>query len=279
MVQTNVSRAAGDASMLNRVSPRAHCPGCGSSALPSTSPRRSAVPTVVLVHGAFADASSWGGVIVELQSAGISVLALPNPLRSLDGDAAYIAERVRQIDGPVLLVGHSYGGAVITVAGAAAHNVVGLVYIAAFIPDEGESLAEIGAPFPQSRLAEVVRQNTFPLDGTSETAVELSIAPEQYPAFFLPGSPPEAAAAAAVSQRPLAASALFVDTASAAAWRTLPSWAIIPTRDESIHPDAQRFMAQRAGAQAIEVPGPHTVMVSEPARVADRIRGAMGAPR
>jgi pimeloyl-ACP methyl ester carboxylesterase len=199
-VQTNVSRAAGDASMLNRVSP--------PSALPSTSPRRSAVPTVVLVHGAFADTSSWGGVIVELQSAGISVLAPPNPLRSLDGDAAYIAERVRQIDGPVLLVGHSYGGAVITVAGAAAHNVVGLVYIAAFIPDEGESLAEIGAPFPQSRLAEVVRQNT-----------------------------------AAVSQRPLAASALFVDTASAAAWRTLPSWAIIPTGDESIHPDAQRFMA------------------------------------
>jgi pimeloyl-ACP methyl ester carboxylesterase len=247
--------------------------------VPSTSPRRSAVPTVVLVHGAFADASSWGGVIVELQSAGISVLAPPNPLRSLDGDAAYIAERVRQIDGSVLLVGHSYGGAVITVAGAAGPNVVGLVYVAAFIPDEGESLAEIGAPFPQSRLAEVVRQNTFPLDGGSETAVELSIAPEQYPAFFLPGSPPEAAAAAAVSQRPLAASALFVDKASAAAWRTLPSWAIIPTGDESIHPDAQRFMAERAGAQTIEVPGPHTVMVSEPARVADRIRGAMRATR
>ena len=208
MVQTNVLKAAGDASMLNRVSPGAHCPGCGTSALPSTSPRRSAVPTVVLVHGAFADASSWCDVIVELQSTGISVLAPPNPLRSLDGDAAYVAERVRQIDRPVLLVGHSYGGAVITVAGAVAHNVVGLVYIAAFIPDVGECLAEIGAPFPQSRLDEVVRQNTFPLDGTRETAVELSIAPEEYPAFFLPGSQPEAAAAAAVSQRPLAASAL-----------------------------------------------------------------------
>ena len=277
MVQTNVLKAAGDASMLNRVSPGAHCPGCGASALPSTSPRRSAVPTVVLVHGAFADASSWGDVIVELQSTGISVLAPPNPLRSLDGDAAYVAERVRQINRPVLLVGHSYGGAVITVAGAVAHNVVGLVYIAAFIPDVGERLAEIGAPFPQSRLDEVVRQNTFPLDGTRETAVELSIAPEEYPAFFLPGSQPEAAAAAAVSQRPLAASALFVDRASAAAWRTLPAWAIIPTGDESIHPDAQRFMAERAAAQTIEVPGPHTVMVSEPARVADHIRGAMRA--
>ena len=198
MVQTNALRAAGDACMLNRVSPRAYCPGCGRSALPWTSPSRSDVPTVVLVHGAFTDASSWGGVIVELQCAGISVLAPPNPLRSLDGDAAYVAERVRQIDRPVLLVGHSYGGAVITVAGAAAHNVVGLVYVAAFIPDEGESLAEIGAAFPQSRLAEVVRQNTFPLDGTSETAVELSIAPEEYPSFFLPGSPLEVAAAAAV---------------------------------------------------------------------------------
>jgi pimeloyl-ACP methyl ester carboxylesterase len=125
----------------------------------------------------------------------------------------------------------------------------------------------------------VLRQNRFPLDGTGETAVELSIAPEEYPAFFLPGSPPEAAAAAAVSQRPLAASALSVDRASAAAWRTLPSWAIVATGDESIHPDAQRFMARRAGAQTVELPGPHTVMVSEPARVADRIRGSIRAHR
>jgi pimeloyl-ACP methyl ester carboxylesterase len=137
----------------------------------------SAVPTVVLAHGAFADASSWSGVIVELQSRGIPVLAPPNPLRGLDGDAAYIAERVMQIDGPVLLVGHAYGGAVITVAAAAARNVVGLFYVAAFIPDEGEVLAEIAASFPEPRLAEVLRQNAFPLDGTGEIAVELSIAP------------------------------------------------------------------------------------------------------
>jgi pimeloyl-ACP methyl ester carboxylesterase len=111
-----------------------------------------ATPTVVLVHGAFADASSWAGVITELQSDGVPVLAPPNPLRSIAGDAAYIAERVRQIDGPVLLVGHSYGGAVITVAGAAADNVVGLVYVAAFIPDQGESIAEqLPLPRPASR--------------------------------------------------------------------------------------------------------------------------------
>jgi pimeloyl-ACP methyl ester carboxylesterase len=253
VVQATRSPAGGDACILDPVS---H-------------------PTVVLVHGAFADASCWTGVIVELQAAGIPVLAPPNPLRSLDGDAEYIAERVRQIDGPVLLVGHSYGGGVITVAGAGARNVVGLVYVAAFIPDEGESLGEIGARFPPSRLDEVVRQNTFPLDGTGKTAVELSIAPAEYPAFFLPGSPPEVAAAAAVSQRPLAASALLADTAPAAAWRTLPSWAIIPTGDESIHPDALRFMAERAGAQTVEVPGPHLVMVYEPRLVADRIRDAL----
>jgi pimeloyl-ACP methyl ester carboxylesterase len=239
----------------------------------------SGYPTVVLVHGGFADASSWSGVIVELHSAGIPVLAPPNPLRGLDGDAAYIADRVKQIDGPVLLAGHSYGGAVITVAAAAADNVVGLCYVAAFIPDEGEVLAEIAASFPEPRLAEVLRQNAFPLDGTGKTAVELSIAPEEYPSFFLPSAPPDAAAAAAVSQRPLAASAYNVDKASAAAWRTLPSWAVIPTGDESIHLDAHRFMAERAGAQTIELAGPHTVMLAAPAPVAAHIRSAIGAFR
>jgi pimeloyl-ACP methyl ester carboxylesterase len=238
----------------------------------------SGVPTVVLVHGAFADASGWRGVIVELQSAGIPVLAPPNPLRGLDGDAAYIAERVRQIDGPVLLVGHSYGGAVNTVAAAAALNVVGLVYVAAWIPDEGEVLAEIAARFPEPGLAEVLRENTFPLDGAGETAVELSIAPERYPAFFLPSEPPDAAAAAAVSQRPLAASAYYADSASAAGWRTLPSWAVIPTGDQSIHVNAHRFMAERAAAQTIELAGPHTVMVSAPGPVAAHIRSALRAP-
>jgi pimeloyl-ACP methyl ester carboxylesterase len=135
------------------------------------------------------------------------------------------------------------------------------------------------APRSQPRLSDVLRQNAFPLDGEGETAIELSIAPEEYPSFFLPGSPPEVAAAAAVSQRPLAASAFFVDRAPVAAWRTLPAWALIPTDDESIHPDAQRFMAERAAAQTIEVPGPHAVMVSEPARVADHVREAIRALR
>jgi pimeloyl-ACP methyl ester carboxylesterase len=171
---------------------------------------------------------------------------------------------VRQIAGPVLLAGHSYGGAVITVAGTAARHVVGLVYVAAFIPDEGETLAEIGARFPHTRLAEVLRQNTFPLDGTSETAVELSITPE-------------------ARRRPPSLNGRSRPPHFSSTGRRLPPGERCPRgpswrpADESIHPDAQPFMAERAQAWTIEVPGPHTVVVSEPARVADRIRGALRA--
>ena len=215
-------------------------------------------------------------MITELKADGLQVLAPPNPLRGLAGDAAYIAERVRQLQGPVLLVGHSYGGAVITVAGAAADNVVGLVYVAAFIPMEGETIAEIYDRFPKPRLPEVLQENSFPLDSAGENAIELSIAPDAYSGVFAPTLAPAAAAAAAVSQRPLAASA-NQDKASAAAWRTLRSWAIIASGDEAIHPDAERSMADRAGAEVIEIPGPHTLMLSHPARVADQIRAALVA--
>jgi pimeloyl-ACP methyl ester carboxylesterase len=146
----------------------------------STSP-----PTAVLVHGAFADASVGAGVITELQSDGVPVLAPPNPLRSLPGDGAYLAERVRQIEGPVLLVGHSYGGAVITVAGATTDNVVGLVYVAAFIPDVSESIAEIYDRFPKPRLPEVLRKNSFPLDGTARPRSNCRSRPRHIPASSL----------------------------------------------------------------------------------------------
>src|SRR3954462_10356963 len=146
------------------------------------------VPTVVLVHGGFADASFWTPVIQQLQARGLPVLAPANPLRGLAGDAEYIASFVNQIDGPVLLVGHSYGGAVITVAGAAADNVVGLVYVAAFILDEGESFGEVFAGFPDTPLLSAVRPGNYPLpDGG--TAVELSIAPQPYQAGVA-GRPP-----------------------------------------------------------------------------------------
>jgi pimeloyl-ACP methyl ester carboxylesterase len=144
----------------------------------STSP-----PTVVLVHGGFADASFWAPVIGDLQAHNVPVLAPPNPLRGLAHDAEYVASYVNQIDGPVLLVGHSYGGAVITVAGASTPNAVGLVYVAAFVLDEGESFAEIFAEFGDTPLVGAVRPSNYPLAG-GETAVELTIAPELYREAF-----------------------------------------------------------------------------------------------
>jgi len=229
-------------------------------------------PTVVLVHGGFADASFWTPVIKELQSRGVPVVAPPNPLRGLAEDAEYIASFVNQIEGPVLLVGHSYGGAVITVAGAAAENAVGLVYVAAFILDEGESFAEVFAGFPDTPLLEAVRPGTYPL-ANGETAVELSIAPELYQSAFAADLPSETTEVLAVMQRPFAA--IFEDRAEAAAWKTLPSWAVVATADNAIHPDAERHMARRAGAETIEVDASHSIALSQPTAVAELIAKAV----
>jgi pimeloyl-ACP methyl ester carboxylesterase len=231
-------------------------------------------PTVVLVHGGFADASFWTPVVRELQAGGLPVLAPPNPLRGLASDAEYIASFVNQIDGPVLLVGHSYGGAVISVAGAAAANAIGLVYVAAFILDEGESFGEIFAGFPPTPLGDALRPSHYPLpDG--ESAVELSIAPELYQSAFAADLPTEVTDVLAVMQRPFAA--IFDDRAQAAAWKTLPSWAVVATADNAIHPDAQRHMTGRAGAETIEVDASHSIALSQPKAVADLIRTAVDA--
>jgi pimeloyl-ACP methyl ester carboxylesterase len=229
-------------------------------------------PTVVLVHGGFADASFWTPVIRQLQARGLPVLAPPNPLRGLAGDAQYIASFVEQIDGPVLLVGHSYGGAVISVAGAEADNVVGLVYVAAFVLDEGESFGEIFAAFPPTPLGEALRPSTYPLTN-GETAVELTIAPELYRSAFAADLPSEETDVLAVMQRPFAA--IFDDRAQAAAWKRLPSWAVVATSDNAIHPDAERHMARRAGAEIVEVDASHSIALSQPTAVADLIQNAV----
>jgi len=232
------------------------------------------VPTIVLVHGGFADASFWARVIRQLQASDLPVLAPPNPLRGLAHDAEYIASFVRQIDGPVLLVGHSYGGAVISVAGAAADNVVGLVYVAAFALDEGESFAEIFERFGATPLVAAVRPSEYPLaDGG--TATELTIAPELYRSAFAADVPEDVTEVLAVSQRPFAA--IFDDRAEAAAWKSVPSWAVVATSDNAIPPDAERHMAARAGAQTIEVDASHSIALSQPTAVADLIRSAVGA--
>src|SRR4051794_6977604 len=163
----------------------------------------STTPTVLLVHGAFADAGSWSGVIAELQSHDIPVIAPPNPLRGLASDAAYVASVAAQIDGPVVLVGHSYGGALITVAGTT-ENVVGLVYIAAYVLEEGESLGELQGRFPLSQLVSNLKEWTYPSEG-AEPTVEVTIKAEAYPEIFAADVPASVTTVLAAAQRPLAA--------------------------------------------------------------------------
>ncbi len=174
----------------------------------------------------------------------------------------------------MLLVGHSYGGAVISVAGASTPNAVGLVYVAAFALDEGESFAEIFARFGATPLVGAVRPSNYPLENGA-TAVELTIAPELYREAFAADVPEDLTRILAVSQRPFAA--IFDDRAAAAAWKTLPAWAVVATSDNAIPPDAERFMAQRAGAQPIEVEASHSIALSQPTAVAELIRTAVEA--
>lgn len=238
------------------------------SALNHTAPQ--ALPTVVLVHGAFADGASWSGVIRGLQAAGLTAVAPANPLRGIAVDSAYIAAIVNAIPGPVLLVGHSYGGAVITNAAANASNVIGLVYVAAFAPDMGETLQEVGARFPDVPLFGALRPATVPVANTDQTEVELVIDPAAYPGLFAPDLPAAETVLLAATQRPIAAAA-FGAPSHAAAWRTLPSWYAVATGDQAIHPDEQRFFAKRAGSVTVEIDASHSVAASRATAIADLI--------
>ena len=244
---------------------------------PAEAFRNGSIPTVLLVHGAFADGSIWAGVIAELQAAGIGVTALPNPLRSLAADAAYLACVAGGIDGPVILVGHSYGGAVITAAGSAADNVVGLVYAAAFALDDGESALDITGRFPGSQLLPTLRPATFP-DVNGAPGVELYIDREAFPHVFAAGLPHRTATVAAAAQRPITAAA-FEEKSHAPAWKTTPSWYMIATADQIIPPAAQRFMAQRAGAHTTEIHASHAIALTHPAAVAGQIAAAAASAR
>ncbi|MBD9728005.1 alpha/beta hydrolase [Streptomyces caniscabiei] len=235
----------------------------------------SPTPTVLLVHGAFADASSWAGVVKELRGQDIPVRALPNPLRGLASDAAYVASAAAQIDGPVVLVGHSYGGAIITVAGVA-ENVVGLVYVAAYVPEQGESLGELQGRYPLAPLIANLDERTYPVEG-ADPAVEVTIKPEAFPGIFAADVPAEVTEILAISQRPLAVS-VFTETAATAAWQTKPSWAVVADADQAINPDVQRFGAKRAGATVTELEGAsHAVAVSRPKEIATVIQEAVRA--
>ncbi|SEQ40851.1 alpha/beta fold hydrolase [Microlunatus flavus] len=231
-------------------------------------------PTVVLVHGAFADASSFGPVVPALLDDGLSVVAPALPNRSLVADSAYIASIVRQIAGPVLLVGHSYGGAVITVAGAE-ENVVGLVYLAAYALDEGESLGELQGRFDDPALAAALVYKPFPQAGQADgTDVYVDVA--RFPDVMAGGVDPELARVLAVSQRPLTGVA-FGEKASTAAWRDRPSWGLVATSDHAINPEVERFGYSRAGMNVTEVDSSHLVMLAEPKTVVELLRDAVRA--
>jgi pimeloyl-ACP methyl ester carboxylesterase len=233
-------------------------------------------PTIVLVHGAFADGSSWNGVIERLQRRGHTVIAPANPLRGVTGDTAYLASLVSQIDGPVLLVGHSYGGALITGAAAGAANVVGLVYVAAFAPDEGEVLGEVSATSKDSVLNSVLVQRQYPSGQDGQPAVEFSIDPARLREAFAADLPEATTRVMAATQRPVA-SAAFSDVCGPAGWKTLPSWAVVATGDKAAGSDLVRSMAKRAGAVIVEVDGSHVIMISQPQAVADVILEAVAA--
>ena len=229
-----------------------------------------AKPTIVLVHGAFADASSWNGVIERLLPQGYTVVAPANPLRGVGTDSAYTASLVNQIDGPVLLAGHSYGGAVITNAATNAPNVVGLVFVAAFAPDEGERLGEVENNSKDSVLNTALVQRQYPTGRDGETAIEFAIDPAPFRDAFAADLPAELTALMAVTQRPVAAAA-FSDASGPPAWRKLPSWAVVATGDKAAGSDVIRSMAQRAGADIVEVEGSHVIMISQPQAVTDHI--------
>jgi pimeloyl-ACP methyl ester carboxylesterase len=229
--------------------------------------------TVVLVHGAFADASSWNGVVERLQAEGVPVTATANPLRGVAIDSAYVASLVNQIDGPVLLVGHSYGGAVITNAATQAKNVVGLVFVAAFAPEEGELLGEAEAASKDSVLNSALVPLHYPAADGGEPAVEFAINPARFQDTFAADLPAEEAAVLAATQRPVAELA-FSEPTGVPAWKELPSWAVVATGDKAAGTDVIQSMARRAGATITEVDGSHVIMISQPQAVTDVILDA-----
>jgi pimeloyl-ACP methyl ester carboxylesterase len=242
----------------------------------STNPQEGSRPTVVLVHGAFADGPSWNDVIERLQAEGVQVTAPANPLRGISIDSAYINSLLEQIPGPVLAVAHSYGGAVITNAATNANNVVGLVYVAAFAPDEGEALGAIASNSRDSVVLPALIPLQYPTGEGEETAVEFTIDPERFHEVFAADLPAQQTALMAATQRPLSELA-FSEPTGVPAWKKLPSWAVVSTGDKVIGTDVVRSMAERAGATITEVEGSHAIMISKPQVVADVILTALAA--
>jgi pimeloyl-ACP methyl ester carboxylesterase len=225
-------------------------------------------PTIVLVHGAFAESASWNSVIDALASAGLPAIAAANPLRDLAADAASVGDVIRSVEGPVVLVAHSYGGAVISNVPPEAGEITGLVYVCGFAPDPGESCFSLAGKFPGSTLGDALR----PVPRTDGTT-DLYIVQERFHEQFCADVSPPEAKRMAVTQRPATQEALVAPSGERPLWRELPTWFVIGEEDRNIPAELQRFMAERAGARrTLEIPGAsHALAVSQPQATADLI--------
>jgi pimeloyl-ACP methyl ester carboxylesterase len=233
-------------------------------------------PTIVLVHGAFAESASWDGVIDSLLAEGYDVVAAANPLRSLAADAKSVSDVVRSIERPVVLVAHSYGGAVMTNVDADAGEITGLVYVNGFAPEPGENCFGLAAMFPGSMLGEATVRPVPRSDGTTD----FYVAPDSFPDVFCQDVPAPQAARMAVTQRPATQEALVEPSGERPLWKDVPSWFLIGEEDRIIPPALQHFMADRAGARrAVAFPtASHAAPVSQPDAVVELILEAARLP-
>jgi pimeloyl-ACP methyl ester carboxylesterase len=231
-------------------------------------------PTIVLVHGAFADSSSWNRVTKRLQRQGYDVIALANPLRGTTSDSAYIASQLASVRGPIVLVAHSYGGAVITNAATGNPNVMALVYVAALIPDEGEAGADL-LKFGGSMIVLPPDPGATVTPRPFAGGVDLYVNEDPFHKIFAADLPKEKTALMAAGQRPLALAA-FTDVSGVPAWKTIPAWALVAAQDNTIGTPNTRFMAQRAApSRTVEINASHAVLLSHPDAVVDLIQKAV----
>ncbi|MFI7134349.1 alpha/beta fold hydrolase [Nonomuraea sp. NPDC050153] len=249
-----------------------------ATATTATTAATTGKPTVVLVHGAFADASGFNDMIARLQAAGFTVIAPANPLRDVAGDAAYISSVLDTITGPVILVGHSYGGIVITNAARGHDNVKALVYLGAFAPDKGESALKLADQFPGSELGHALLGRDYKLPDGTVGGTDGYITAEKFREVFAADLPASRTRLMAVTQRPGSVTGLSGGSGEPA-WKTIPSWYLIPTEDKVIPPAAQRFMAKRAGSTVKEIRSSHVVMMSHPDAATAVVLSAYAATR
>ena len=250
----------------------------GRDAQPARHHGSTAKPTIVLVHGAWADGSSWAAVTEKLQRKGFTVDVPPNPLRGVASDTEYLKDYLATIPGPIVLVGHSYGGTVITNAATGNPNVKQLVYINAYLPSQGETLNDLTTAKPGSVLIVDDPSTVFNAvpngPDATPTSVDLYVKQSLFPSFFAGHVSAVKAAVLAAGQRPLTLSAFTEASPNVPAWRTIPSWALIGTADRVLPPAEQAVMAARAGAHVVKVNAPHLSMVSNPGAVTDLIETA-----